>query len=348
MLQDIGLGYFVYYPEPNIDHPADRSVSPPLRCRQPGYYDVDPPGYSDVDAPGYSDVDSPEETRFELASSMDIIPRAPFAGSFALWCGITMNLAKRKLGLNVHCNLLGCDDLSNMSSWHKYVLLKDGLAAIEKAETSKRIVELTSYKRVTAEIKALGTERTKLSSKRLDNDRFKVVALFTVNGSRSTKAEGCGYKMSDQLKVFSSSLTKGVIFSVNFFPSAKLLGLFQFSLCLMLLRFLVGKEPFGEQTSLYGLVNYWALKTKAYDTHRNASILTVLTFSYRLVPMLTVVVLAVTRPRLYCKIGNASSRGKTTFWCLLLMVAPKVDDVAKLENQDRNDVRHKYILGNMT
>nr|GEX18669.1 hypothetical protein [Tanacetum cinerariifolium] len=80
-------GYFVYYAEPNMDHPADRSVSPPLRCRQPGYYDVDPPGYSDVDAPGYSDVDSPEETRFELASSMDIISRAPFAGSFALWCG---------------------------------------------------------------------------------------------------------------------------------------------------------------------------------------------------------------------------------------------------------------------
>ncbi|GKF41952.1 hypothetical protein Tco_0125294, partial [Tanacetum coccineum] len=42
---------------------------------------------------------------------------------------------------------------------HKYVLLKDGLAAIEKAETSKRIAELTSYKRVTAEIKALGTEK---------------------------------------------------------------------------------------------------------------------------------------------------------------------------------------------
>ncbi|GJW69595.1 hypothetical protein Tco_0126512 [Tanacetum coccineum] len=78
------LRLFVYYVEPNIDHPADRSVSPPLRCRQPGYYDVDPLGYSDVDAPGYSDVDSPEETRFELASSMDIISRAPFAGSFAL------------------------------------------------------------------------------------------------------------------------------------------------------------------------------------------------------------------------------------------------------------------------
>ncbi|GJV59729.1 hypothetical protein Tco_1465829 [Tanacetum coccineum] len=80
-----------------------------------------------------------------------------------------------------------------------------------------------------------------------------------------------------------------------------------------------------------------------------------------------VVVLAVTRPRLKYKVDNVRvvllgknqekveavrkgmlhSRGK-----LLLVLAAdgasKVDDVAKLENQDRNDVRHKYILGNMT
>ncbi|GJS01437.1 hypothetical protein Tco_0317945 [Tanacetum coccineum] len=156
-----GHGYFVYYAEPNIDHPADRSVSPPLRCRQPGYYDVDPPGYSDVDAPGYSDVDSPEETRFEVASSMDIIPRAPFAGSFALWCEwekIERELENMRPSESTKVNQMFVLMNSN-KIMHKYVLLKDGLAAIEKAETSKRIVELTSYKRVTAEIKALGTEK---------------------------------------------------------------------------------------------------------------------------------------------------------------------------------------------
>ncbi|GJS40545.1 hypothetical protein Tco_0565588 [Tanacetum coccineum] len=44
-------------------------------------------------------------------------------------------------------------EVKEESALHKYVLLKDELAAIEKAEASNRIAELTSYKRVAAKMK---------------------------------------------------------------------------------------------------------------------------------------------------------------------------------------------------